>query len=51
MNSHFLLLPILLPILCGVATIENGYSHLAELHVLKKEEILDVEKERCPPVV
>ena len=29
-----------LPILCGVATIENGYSHLAELHVLKKEEIL-----------
>ncbi len=32
-----------LPILCGVATIENGYSHLAELHVLKKEEILTKE--------
>ena len=32
-----------LPILCGVATIENGYSHLAELHVLKKEEILEKE--------
>ena len=32
-----------LPILCGVATIENGYSHLAELHVLKKEEILEQE--------
>ena len=32
-----------LPILCGVATIENGYSHLAELHVLKKEDILEKE--------
>ena len=32
-----------LPILCGVATIENGYSHLAELHVLKREEILEKE--------
>ncbi len=32
-----------LPILCGVATIENGYSQLAELHVLKKEEILEQE--------
>ena len=32
-----------LPILCGVATIENGYSHLAELHVLKKEEIEEKE--------
>ena len=32
-----------LPVLCGVATIENGYSHLAELHVLKKEEILTKE--------
>ena len=32
-----------LPILCGVATIENGYSRLAELHVLKKDEILEKE--------
>ena len=32
-----------LPILCGVATIENGYSHLAELHVLRREEILEKE--------
>ena len=32
-----------LPILCGVATIENGYSHLAQLHVLKKEEIAEKE--------
>lgn len=32
-----------LPILCGVATIENGYSHLAELHVLKRSEILEKE--------
>ena len=29
-----------LPVLCGIATVENGYSRLAELHVLKKEEIL-----------
>ena len=32
-----------LPILCGVATIENGYSHLAEVHVLRREEILEKE--------
>ena len=32
-----------LPILCGVATVENGYSRLAELHVLKTEEISDKE--------
>ena len=32
-----------LPILCGVATVENGYSRLAELHVLKPGEILDKE--------
>ena len=35
--------PAKLPILCGVATIENGYSRLAELHVLKKDEILEKE--------
>ena len=32
-----------LPVLCGIATIENGYSRLAELYVLKKEEILERE--------
>ena len=32
-----------LPVLCGVATIENGYSHLAEVHVLAKDEILEQE--------
>ena len=32
-----------LPILCGVATIENGYSRLAELHVLRKEDIPEKE--------
>ena len=32
-----------LPILCGVATIENGYSHLAQLHVLPKGKILEKE--------
>ena len=29
-----------LNILCGVCTIENGYNHVAELHVLHKDEIL-----------
>jgi uncharacterized protein (DUF362 family) len=32
-----------LNILCGVCTIENGYNHVAELHVQKKEEILEKE--------
>ena len=32
-----------LNILCGVCTIENGYNHVAELHVLKKEEVLEKE--------
>lgn len=32
-----------LNVLCGVATIENGYNRVAELHVLKKEEILEEE--------
>ncbi|MGI5962860.1 MAG: lactate racemase domain-containing protein [Lawsonibacter sp.] len=32
-----------LNILCGVCTIENGYNHVAELHVLKKDEILEKE--------
>lgn len=32
-----------LNILCGVCTIENGYNHVAELHVLRKEEILEKE--------
>ena len=32
-----------LNILCGVATIENGYNHLAELHVIRKDEILEKE--------
>ena len=30
-------------ILCGVCTIENGYNHVAELHVLHKEAILEKE--------
>lgn len=32
-----------LNILCGVCTIENGYNHVAELHVLRKDEILEKE--------
>lgn len=32
-----------LNILCGVATVENGYNHVAELHVLRKEEVLEKE--------
>ena len=32
-----------LNILCGVCTIENGYNHVAELHVLHKDEILEKE--------
>ena len=32
-----------LNVLCGVATIENGYNRVAELHVLRKEEILEEE--------
>ena len=32
-----------LNILCGVCTIENGYNHVAELHVLRRDEILDKE--------
>lgn len=32
-----------LNIMCGVCTIENGYSHLAELHVLRKDEVLEKE--------
>ena len=34
-----------LNILCGVATIENGYNHLSELYVLKKDEIAIKEPE------
>jgi len=34
-----------LNILCGVCTIENGYNHLAELHVIRKDEILTKEPE------
>lgn len=34
-----------LNILCGVCTIENGYSRVAELHVLQREEILEKEPE------
>jgi len=32
-----------LNVLCGVCTIENGYNHMAELHVLPKGEILEKE--------
>ena len=32
-----------LNVLCGVCTIENGYNHVAELHVLPKDEILEKE--------
>jgi len=32
-----------LNILCGVCTIENGYNHMAELHVLPKNEIKEKE--------
>ena len=46
-----------LNILCGVATIENGYNHLAELHVLRRDEIADKEpgylvasRERMPRI-
>ena len=46
-----------LNIMCGVATIENGYNHIAELHVVKREEILEEEpkfliasKERMPRI-
>jgi len=34
-----------LPILCGICTIENGYNHVAEAHVLGKDEILEREPE------
>ena len=34
-----------LNILCGVCTVENGYGHVAELHVLRREEILTKEPE------
>ena len=34
-----------LNILCGVCTIENGYGHVAELHVIRREEILTKEPE------
>jgi len=34
-----------LNILCGAGTIENGYSRVAELHVLQREEILEKEPE------
>ncbi len=34
-----------LNILAGICTIENGYNHLAELHVMKKDEILEKEPE------
>ncbi len=46
-----------LNILCGVSTVENGYNHLAELHVLRKDEILEKEpgylvssRERMPRI-
>ncbi|MBO4873481.1 MAG: DUF2088 domain-containing protein [Lachnospiraceae bacterium] len=46
-----------LNILCGVSTIENGYNHLAELHVSRKDEIKDTEpgyliasRERMPRI-
>lgn len=32
-----------LNILCGVCTVENGYNRIAELHVLRKDEILEKE--------
>lgn len=32
-----------LNIMCGVCTVENGYNHVAEVHVLKKDEILEKE--------
>ena len=32
-----------LNIMCGVATVENGYNHIAELHVLRKDQILEEE--------
>jgi hypothetical protein len=32
-----------LPVLFGVGTIENGYGHVAETHVLRREEILPLE--------
>ncbi len=32
-----------LNVLCGVCTVENGYSKVAEVHVLKKEEIPEEE--------
>ncbi len=32
-----------LNILCGVATVENGYNRIAELRVLKRDEILEEE--------
>ena len=32
-----------LNILCGVATIENGYNHLADLQVMRKNEIFEKE--------
>lgn len=31
------------PILCGIGTVENGYGEIAQIHVLKKEEILERE--------
>jgi hypothetical protein len=34
-----------LNVLCGVASIENGYGKVAELHVLRPDEILDREPE------
>jgi len=34
-----------LNIMCGVATIENGYGKIAQVHVLKKSEILTKEPE------
>ena len=33
------------PVLCGVATLENAYGSIAELHVLRREEILEREPE------
>ena len=46
-----------LNILCGVSTIENGYNHLAELHVSRRDEIAETEpgylidsRERMPRI-
>lgn len=33
-----------LNIICGVSTIENGYNKLSEIHISKREELIDKEK-------